>query len=188
VRVSGRVPECLDRRKYPEVLDQAIGAGWQLSRNRNKALLWKVNRNSFGRIEWFENGTVSISLRAPINMGRARSLIGKAFGDTGLILDNRILIVFQESLRWGGAHDVFETKERLPYKKITAYIDGYNMEIVLGDASHPNAVEIKWAKPQWIEELQLLTEMNVRTLKEFNEFMRDLSQPRALPTNFREVV
>jgi hypothetical protein len=188
VRAGGCVPECLDRRKYPEVTGEALKAGWIQSKNRNRALIWKVNQHSLGRIEWFENGTVSINVKAPVNIARARTLAGKGFGDAGLILSSRILSAFQESLRWGGAHDVYETKGRLPYKKITTYVDGYNLEIVLGDRSHPNAVEVKWARPQWVEDLQLLTEVNVRTIREFNSFMNDLSGPRPLPAKDRSVV
>jgi len=154
VRATCRVPECLDRRKYPDVLPLAIKAGWRQNANRNRALVWRNDQNSLGRIEWFENGTVSISVRSPINMGRARTLAGKAFGDTVLIANSRILIAFQESIRWGGAHDVYETKERLPYKKIETYVEPYNLVIKTGDRSHPNAIEVEWARIPGLERLE----------------------------------
>jgi hypothetical protein len=49
VVVGAYAPKCLDRRKYPEVVEQALRAGWEFTKNRNRELVWNKDR-AWGRV------------------------------------------------------------------------------------------------------------------------------------------
>jgi hypothetical protein len=182
VRAEGFVPKSLDRREHTEVVAEAVKAGWTCSTNRNRALIWGRHRSSYGRIEWWETGKVSVHVRAPQTMGRVKQLLSYAFYESGLIFDSRVFDAFMKQVQWHGwtgAHDVFNTEQKLPYKVIRNY-EQYGFVIKAGDRSHPNAIEVEWVRPDYAEKLEILMEVNMRQLIEFKGFLQDLSTPKPL--------
>lgn len=177
------VPKSADR-------DRALEAGWTLSKNRNRCLLFKDSE--FGRIEWFRSGRVNVMIKRPQQMGRVKQLLCKAFYESGLIYDLKVLDAFLARVYWKGAHEVHECSERLPYRVIDNYVESHGIRIVLGDRSHPKAVEVQWCYPDWIERHELKENYTLKALEnsskgivqnseaiqQFNELMKDLSSPR----------
>jgi hypothetical protein len=156
----------------------ALNVGWELSKNRNRTLLWKRSLQ-FGRVEWFTSGKVLVYVRKPFqNLGKVKQILSDGFVETGLIFSKKLAVAFLDSVRWKGSHDVHETAERLSYKVIDNYVESHGIRIVLGDLSHPSAVEVQWCHPDWLERLELMAQYNIRTIEQFTKFMQDLAQPR----------
>jgi hypothetical protein len=143
-----RVPTPVDR-----VL--ALEVGWEHTEAKNRWLLWK---DKFGRMMWFENGTVYLYVKSPVNMGRIKQLVWNGFGDTGLIFDIKILDELASTIRPTGAHYVFETRQPLPRKTIRYFEKSHGLTIKIGDKSHPTAVEVESRPPDWAEHLSLSLE------------------------------
>jgi hypothetical protein len=163
----------------------ALDVGWELSRNRNKTVVWNRDKIQLGRVEWFTSGKVIAYVRKPQTMARAKQILANAFCWTGLISDSKLIVAFLDSVKWRGSHDVHETAERLPYKVIDNYVESHGVRIVLGDRTHPNAVEVQWVYPDWLERLELLQSQNIKTIEmnsqqieEFSKFLKDLSVPK----------
>lgn len=150
------VPKSADR-------DRALEVGWIQSKSRNRFLVFKDSE--FGRVVWFETGRVNVMIKKPQQMGRVKKLLCKAFYESGLIYDLKVLDAFLASVHWKGAHYVHECSERLPYKVIDNYVESHGIRIILGDGSHPNAVEVQWCCPDWLEKLELKLDLNSRILE-----------------------
>ncbi|MEM2112218.1 MAG: hypothetical protein QXX08_10160 [Candidatus Bathyarchaeia archaeon] len=135
------VPECLDRAK-------AENEGWIASKARNRWLLW---RDKLGRLQWFETGRVNLYVRKPANLGRAYQLVCNGFSFTGLITDVKVLDGVLAGVRFKGAHYVFDTEQRLPKLLIDLFAKSNGVVIKVGDASHPNGVEVVCCYPDWAE-------------------------------------
>ncbi|MFA5365797.1 MAG: hypothetical protein WC325_11510, partial [Candidatus Bathyarchaeia archaeon] len=88
------VPECLERKRFVEVTGLAVEAGWVLSRNRNRILIWDRDRGSLGRVQWWETGRVFVHVKKRVSMDRVRTLLYHAFSSTGLIHDWGIIAHF----------------------------------------------------------------------------------------------
>jgi hypothetical protein len=58
----------------------------------------------------------------------------------------------------------------------------------MGDISDPFSVEVEWCKPRWNEKNESFLEGNARALDQFNQFMRDLSTPKAMSTKDPSVI
>jgi hypothetical protein len=111
-----------------------------------------------GRIRLFENGTVELYVRKPANLGKALQLFCDAFTKTRLIMDLGVLESFQKSLKIRGFHAVFNTDERLPYLKIPLFKGSNGIEVLLGDRTHPNSVELVVNYLDQVEQTRLLIE------------------------------
>lgn len=149
---NARVPLRLDR-------VGACGVGWVLSRARNRPLIWK---DTLGRLVWFETDRVNVFVRKPASLGKAYQLLCNSFSFTRLITDFVVLEQMLKSLKFKGAHAVFDTGERLPYKVIDLFKLSNGVKIKLGDLSHPTAVEVEFCYPLWAERNeQLLSEFLV---------------------------
>lgn len=170
-RAVCRVPKQLDR-----VL--AVYAGWVLSKNRNRVLIWKDR--AFGRMEWWETGNVLVWIKKPKTMARVKRFLCIAFYKSGLIYSSVLLDAFLAKVHWKGAHNVFETSEKLPYNVITNYEKSHGIKIVTGDASHLNGIEVQWVCPDWLERLELMQQHNIKILEDFRKFMMELSTPKPL--------
>jgi hypothetical protein len=198
VTARGWVPKSLERRVagfesgkvlgFTGVSEVAVAGGWELSGNRNRALLWKKDCCNLGRIEWWENGKVSVYVRSPVNMGRVKQLLFQAFYKTGLIYDMQVFDKFAAGFSWSGGHDVFDVGVRLPCKVISAYQHLGIKAIKLGDRSHPTCAEIEWAMPDWVERLEFLLGLNVKAFDQWTAFMKDLGWPRRLDPKDRGIV
>jgi len=140
----------------------AVGVGWVQSKARNRWLLWK---DKLGRLQWFETGRVNLYVRKPANLGKAYQLVCNGFSFTGLITDVKVLERVLASVRFKGAHYVFLTEERLPRLTIDLFAKSNGVVIKVGDASHPNAVEVIAYYPDWAERNELLFERLNETLK-----------------------
>ena len=150
------VPDGVDR-------SRALGVGWVSSRARNRWLLWK---DRFGRLQWFETGRVNLYVRKPANLGRAYQLVCNGFSFTGLITDIKVLEGILASVKFKGAHYVFETEQRLPRLVIDLFTKSNGVVIKVGDASHPNSVEVVTCYPDWAER-------NERMFEEIKGLLRD---------------
>jgi hypothetical protein len=125
--------------------------------------LW---RDHLGRLQWFETGRVNLYVRKPANLGRAYQLVCNGFSFTCLITDVKVLEGALASVKFKGAHYVFETEQRLPRLVIDLFAKSNGVVIKVGDASHPNAVEVVTCYPDWAER-------NERMLDEIRGLLRD---------------
>ena len=150
------VPDGVDRAR-------ALSVGWVCSRARNRWFLWK---DRLGRLQWFETGRVNLYVRRPANLGRAYQLVCNGFSFTGLITDVKVLEGVLACVRFKGAHYVFETEHRLLRLVVDLFGKSNGVVIKVGDASHPNAVEVASYYPDWAEK-------NERILEEIRCLLRD---------------
>jgi hypothetical protein len=114
-------------------------SGWVRTKSRNRFFLWKDN---LGRIRWFESGTVELYVRKPASLGKAMQLFCNAFTWTKIVTDLAVIDEFQRGLKIRGFHAVFNTPERLPYLKVKLFKGSNGVELLLGDRTHPNGVEL----------------------------------------------
>jgi hypothetical protein len=193
----------LDRRRFPEVEGLAVEAGWVLSVNRNRELIWERDR-VLGRVRWWPSGRVVAHIEKPQTIERRNMLLAVAFGQSGLILDRNILVGFIRGFDLFEQHSVYRAPngEKLPYMVIDDYVELLGFRVKLGDLSHRDAVEIEMVKPKWIEKQQLAFDRMVKVLEsnskaletdgkvlhQFNEFLADLVAPRPAPKKDRSVV
>ncbi|MCJ7631793.1 hypothetical protein MUP77_05265 [Candidatus Bathyarchaeota archaeon] len=143
--------------------DLAVEAGWSSSKARNRWLLWK---DRLGRLQWFETGRVNLYLRKPANLGKAYQLVCNGFSFTGLLTDMKVLEQVLTSVRFKGAHYIFNTEECLPRLIIDLFAKSNGIIVKVGDTSHPNGVEIVSCYPDWAER-------NERVLEELRNFLRN---------------
>jgi len=113
--------------------------GWVLSKARNRFFVWK---GRFGRVVWFETGTVTLHVRRPGNLGRAKQLFCDAFVNTGLLTDMKLLNTVLERIRPKSGHFTYSSGERLPYMVIRDFEESHGIVIKVGDRTHPDAVEV----------------------------------------------
>ncbi len=113
--------------------------GWVLSRARNRFLVW---RGHLGRVVWFESGTVTLHVKRPGNLGKAKQLFCDAFVNTGLLTDVKVLNPVLERIRPKSGHFPYSSGERLPYMVIRDFEESHGIVIKVGDRTHPNAVEV----------------------------------------------
>jgi len=125
-----------------------LSVGWKCSRARNRCLLWKER---LGRLQWFETGRVNLYVRKPANLGRAYQLVYNGFSFTGLLTDVKVLEQVLASVRFKGAHYVFNTEQRLPRLVIDLFAKSNGIIVKVGDTSHLNGVEIVLCYPDWAE-------------------------------------
>lgn len=155
----------------PEEVDvgvrvKAVGVGWVETRSRCGWLLW---RDRLGRLQWFRSGRVNLYVRKPANLGKAYQLICNGFSFTGLITDMKVLERVLASVRFKGAHYVFPTEQRLPRLTVDLFAKSNGVIIKVGDASHPNSVEVIAYYPDWAERNERLFENLNKTLKRLLE-------------------
>jgi hypothetical protein len=116
-----------------------FGFGWVLSKARNRFLVWK---GKLGRVVWFESGTVTLHVRRPGNLGKAKQLFCDAFVNTGLLTDVKLLNPVLEHIRPKSGHFPYSSGERLPYMVIRDFEESHGIVIKVGDRTHPDAVEV----------------------------------------------
>jgi len=115
------------------------GFGWVLSKARNRFLVWK---GRLGRAVWFESGTVTLHVKRPGNLGKAKQLFCDAFVNTGLLTDVKVLNPILERIRPKSGHFPYSSGERLPYMVIRDFEESHGIVIKVGDKTHPNAIEV----------------------------------------------
>jgi hypothetical protein len=135
--------------------DLAVQAGWVPTKAKNHWLLWK---DTLGRMEWFEKGRVNLYVRSPVNEGRIKQLVCHGFSFTGLITDNKILDQVLVTIRYKGAHYVFNTGQPLPKTTIDYFDKNLGIVIKVGDVSHPKGIEVISRVPDWAERMDLFLE------------------------------
>lgn len=133
----------------------ALERGWVQSGSRNRAFLFRCE---LGRLEWFETGRINIWLRKPANPGKLKQLLADGFFRSGLIVDIDGFVAFADSVRFRGAHAVYETGEKLPFLRIDDFSESNGFVLKIGDLSHPRAVEIEFHRLKQAEELRETTE------------------------------
>ena len=100
------------------------GFGWVLSRARNRFLVWK---GRLGRAVWFESGTVTLHVKRPGNLGKAKQLFCDAFVNSGLLTDVKVLNPVLERIRPKSGHFPYSTGERLPYMVIRDFEESHGI-------------------------------------------------------------
>ena len=126
----------------------AMEQGWLRTKARNRWLLWK---DRLGRLQWFETDRVNLYVRKPASLGRAYQLVCNGFSYTGLITDIKVLEGVLKSVKFKGAHYVFDAKEALPQLTIDLFRKSNGVVIKVGDRSHPTSVEVIAMYPDWAE-------------------------------------
>ena len=139
VRLDGALSEALRRVVKLDVERGGVGFGWVLSKARNRFLVWKCR---LGRVVWFESGTVTLHVRRPGNLGKAKQLFCDAFVNTGLLTDMKLLNPVLERIRPKSGHFPYSAGERLPYMVIRDFEESHGIVIKVGDRTHPDAVEV----------------------------------------------
>jgi hypothetical protein len=188
-------PKSCDRKLYPEVEKQALECGWELSRNRNRMLVWNKDR-SIGRVEWWATGKVMIHVTKPQLLSRAKTLLASAFFEK-LVFDKKLMGAFLDKVEWFGSTFVYtpEPRHRLPYLVINDFAE-LGHRVKMGDISHPYSLEWEWCKPQYAEKVEMLVQQCAQVIstdsqafKKFNDLLQDLSQPKQpRPEKDRSVV
>jgi hypothetical protein len=117
----------------------ALGFGWVRSKSKNRFWMWF---SRLGRVVWFESGTVTLHVRRPGNLGRAKQLFCDAFVNVGLLTDFRVLNPVLERIRPKSGHFPYSSGERLPYMVIRDFEQSHGIVIKVGDRTHPDAVEV----------------------------------------------
>jgi hypothetical protein len=157
----------------PAGLDRAaaVDEGWRRTTARNRWLLWK---DRVGRMQWFETDRVNLYVRTPANVGKAYQLVCNGFSFTGLLTDVKILETVLSSVRFKGAHFVFDTRERLPHLVIDLFRKSNGVVIKVGDRSHPTSIEVIATYMDWAERNeQLLTDLRSHLAKPRPQPMKD---------------
>jgi len=157
------------------VRTRAVEVGWVETRSRCGWLLW---RGRLGRLQWFRSGRVNLFVRKPANLGKAYQLICNGFFATNLVSDVKVLEQVLSTVRFKGAHYVFPTEERLPRLTIDLFAKSNGVIIKVGDASHPNSVEVVACYPDWAER-------NERLFEQLNKTLKRLLEPSA-PNKFEK--
>jgi hypothetical protein len=116
-----------------------LGFDWVPSKAKNRFFVW---RGRLGRAVWFESGTVTLHVKRPGNLGKAKQLFCDAFVNTGLITDFKLLNPVLERIRPKSGHFPYSVGERLPYMVIRDFEESHGVVIKLGDRTHPDAVEV----------------------------------------------
>jgi hypothetical protein len=132
-----------------------VDFGWVLSKARNRWLLWK---DKLGRMMWFEIARFELFVRQPANLGKAKQLICNGFTKTGLIDGIKEFEQVLASLKFRGAHYVFDSGNPLPKMTIDAFSKSNGITIKVGDKSHPRAAEVISCYPDWSERNEMLLE------------------------------
>jgi hypothetical protein len=132
-----------------------FSSGWLKTKSRNKFWLWK---DGLGRIRVFETGTVELYVRKPASLGKAMQLFCNAFTWTKIVTDLAVIDEFQKGLRIRGFHAVFNTPQRLPYMKVRLFKGTNGIELLLGDRTHPNGVELVVNYIDQVEQAKSLVE------------------------------
>jgi hypothetical protein len=92
---------------------------------------------------------------------------------TELVTDIKVLEAMLRSVKFKGAHYVFDAKERLPKMDVTFFEGSNGVTVKIGDRSHPSGVEVLAYQPDWGERSE-------RVLTEFLGAMREVLAPRDL--------
>jgi hypothetical protein len=161
-------------------LERIIRVGWRLSKAgaRCRFAFW---RDELGRMEWFTTGRVNLFVRKPGTIGHVYQLFCNGFVKTGLISDIRVVEALLKSIKLKGAHAVFDVGQKLPRLTIDLFQKSNGVRIKLGDLSHPTAVEVEFAYPDWAERSE-------RLLERLTEVLGRLVEPAPSPVKFPDYV
>ena len=181
----GYAPDCIDRKKYSNVDDVAVNAGWKLSKNKNHGLIWN---DSVGRIEWFMTGRLFIhvhKLKAAVAsqkllLAKAKKCVVNAFINSGIIFREDIGFRFLNTMHEWKHESVWLNPEgrRLPYMKIDAY-DKFGFKVIVGDESDPTGVEIHFCLNMYeymMQQLSLNSQIISSQEKTIKSVMKTLTQ------------
>jgi hypothetical protein len=154
--IHGKIPDCVNRAKFPKITEQALkaGCGWHQSGNPNRGLLLS---SSLGSITWHVNGNLIIYANRVGNvseqklMANVKTLVYRSFIETELIADQGIVDAFLASIQWHDQHDVYETgsTKSLPHMIIkNPYFASLGIpKVTSGDGSHKYGIEFEVTYP-----------------------------------------
>lgn len=164
---------CLNVVEQPS-RDLALKLGWNLSRARNRFLVFKER---LGRVVWFETGRVLLFVRKPGNLGKAKQLFCDGFVNTGLIWDLKVVNPVLDRVRPRSCHYPYETSQRLPRFEIRDFVDSHGILIKVGDRSHPNAVEVIAEVTEFQEKVSVFFDRMVEGLNGNSQNGKGLPKP-----------
>lgn len=170
-----------------EDVDRLINAGWRETRARNRMLVWNRDKTTLGRLEWFLTGRINIWVKKPATWGKVKQLLAKAFCWNSLIESTEVFELWANTARFKGAHATYDYGERVPYARVDFLKEALGVVIKTGDVSDPTCLEIEFVYPDWAERLEKLVDINRKALEQnnqairnFNDFLKDLGQPKKL--------
>lgn len=143
---------------------ESEGRGWVQTAARNRMLLW--SDRSLGRLEWHVSGRINVWVKKPATLGRAKQLLANAFSFTGLIRDVEVFDLWANSIRFKGAHLVYDAGERLPYARIDYLKESLGVVVKTGDATHPTGIEIEFHYPDWAERNELIFQQFTKIMQQ----------------------
>ena len=136
---------------------------------------------NIGRCEWFRTGRINVWIRKPATKGKLKQLLAHAFYPQ-LIEDINIWNEWAETFYLKAFHLVYKTGVKLPYAKINLLKDSNGIIVLMGDDTHPDALELHIIYPDWCERNELL-------LKQVNATLQDIFKPKpSKPDSSRMVV
>ena len=136
----------------------------------NGALMF---RSSYGVMWLFPStGRVSLQIRKPYNKGKFFQLFCDGFTLNGLISDMKILDSLLESIRFKGAHAVFDTTEILPHMVIDAFKLSNGVVIRIGDKSDRRGVEVEFCYPNFAEKAEAQIKKNSDIISKLLELLK----------------
>lgn len=150
--------------------------GWVATRAKNRMLLWVDDK--LGRLEWFVTGRVNVWLKKPASFARGKQLLANAFFATGLVKDIQVFDLWANTLRFKGAHLVYDTGEHLPYARIDYLKESMGVVVKLGDVTHPTSVEIEFCYPDFAEKNEVALQQMTRAFQQFAQAFQGLSSPQ----------
>lgn len=193
VRFFGYALKQLDL-KVPRIREAALAAGWCQTRAYNKMIVWKSPKR-LGRVTWFRTGRINCWVKKPANKGKLMQLLANAFCKTDLVSDIKVFMTWAETFRLKGAKLVYKTGQVLPYARISLLKDSNGVIVLMGDSSHPDALEIQFIYPTWAERNELLFEQTLKALQidaeafqQLSKMMKDLTTPKPLSSQDRSMV
>lgn len=145
--------------------DELPSFGWKKTNMTNGAFMF---RSEDVGVMWLfpSTGRISLQVRKPYFKGRFFQLFCNGFSLNGLLSDMKVLDALLQSIRFKGAHAVFETDETLPYMVIDAFKLSNGVIIRIGDKSHRTGVEVEFCYPDWAEKAEVQIHKNSVLLKD----------------------
>ncbi len=163
--VRSRVVEFLGRTGAKWAFGSSWSGGWKVTKSKNHFLLYVLP--CVGRIRVFDSGTVEVFVYKPASDEKCFRVFNEAFVKTDFVTDIRVLRKFEEGLM-RRCHATFDTGQRLPYMKITAFRDSHNLVMISGDRTHRTSFEFWVGYNREVEMARSMVAQFGEMLKSFN--------------------
>lgn len=155
--------------------EKALQSGWEVSKNRNRCLLWKRDPKGLGRMEWhFRTGRVNIYPKQPTSKGKVFQLFADGFSMTRLIDSMTVLELVLNSINLKGASAVWDLGIKLKPFVIDMFKVSNGIVIKGGDLSHPTGIEVEFCIPDWAEKAEAQLSRNTVVMEQLLKVFQGL--------------